>query len=166
MNAVIRTTTAVTVLQGSKAYNVLPSKGTVGINARILNTDTMDSTIRHISDLIKEPHKIQVLNGREASPTSPTQSSAFEILEKTILDIWPDAVVSPYLMTGGTDSRHYHAICENVLRFAPMEITKEELSLIHSNNERIRVETVQKCVEFYIKFIRRLGSNSSSQSKQ
>ncbi len=157
MNAVIRTTTAVTVLEGSNAYNVLPPKGTIGINARVLNTDTMDSTIKHISSLVKTPHNIQVLNGREASPTSPIQSGAFEILEKVILDMWPEAVVAPYLMTGGTDSRHFHAICENVLRFAPMEITKEELNLIHSNNERIRVKTVLKCVEYYIKLIRRLG---------
>lgn len=157
MNAVIRTTTAVTVLEGSKAYNVLPPKGTIGVNARVLNTDTMDSTVRHIGNLVKIPHKIRVLNGREASPISPIQSSAFETLEKTILDVWPDAVVSPYLMTGGTDSRHFHAICENVLRFAPMEISKEELTLIHSNNERIRVETVYKCVEYYIKLIRRLA---------
>jgi carboxypeptidase PM20D1 len=71
--------------------------------------------------------------------------------------MWPDAVVSPYLMIAGTDSRHFHAICENVLRFAPMEITKEELNLIHSNNERIPVNSVLKCVETYIKLIRRLG---------
>ena len=98
MNALIRTTTAVTVLEGSKAYNVLPPKGKVGINARILNTDTMDSTIQHISGFIKVPHKIQVLNGREASPISPIQSEAFKTLETTILDLWPEAVVSPYLM--------------------------------------------------------------------
>lgn len=157
MNALIRTTTAVTVLEGSKAYNVLPPKGKVGINARVLNTDTMDSTVQHISGFIKVPHKIQVLNGREASPISPIQSDAFEMLEKTILDVWPEAVVSPYLMIAGTDSRHFHAICENVLRFAPMQITKEEMNLIHSNNEQIRIESVFKCVECYVKLIRRLG---------
>ncbi len=157
MNALIRTTTAVTVLEGSKAYNVLPPKGKVGINARILNTDTMDSTIQHISGFIKVPHKIQVLNGREASPISPIQSEAFKTLETTILDLWPEAVVSPYLMIAGTDSRHFHAICENVLRFAPMEINQAELNLIHSNNERIPVDSVLKCVECYIKLIRKLG---------
>ncbi|BES64365.1 M20 family peptidase [Gottschalkiaceae bacterium SANA] len=165
MNALIRTTTAVTVLEGSKAYNVLPPKGTIGINARILNTDTMDSTINHISSLVKVPHTIQVLNGREASPISPLQSNAFRALEDTILDIWPQAVVSPYLMIAGTDSRHFHAICDNVLRFAPMEITQEELNLIHSNNERIPVDSVLKSVTYYIKLIRRLGSVSSPYSK-
>ena len=157
MNALIRTTTAVTVLEGSKAYNVLPPKGTIGINARVLNTDTMATTMNHISSLVKVPHTIQLLNGREASPISPLQSSAFEALEKTILDVWPQAVVSPYLMIAGTDSRHFHTICENVLRFAPMEITQEELNLIHSNNERIPVDSVLKSVTYYIKLIRRLG---------
>lgn len=156
MNALIRTTTAVTVLEGSKAFNVLPPSGKVGINARVLNTDTMDSTVKHISGFIKVPHKIQVLNGREASPISPTQSDAFKLLESTILDLWPEAVVSPYLMIAGTDSRHFHAICENVLRFAPMEITKKELNLIHSNNEQIPVASVLKCVECYVKLVRRL----------
>jgi carboxypeptidase PM20D1 len=157
MNALIRTTTAVTVLGGSSAYNVLPPKGTVGINARVLNTDTIETTAQHISSLVKLPHQVRIIDGREASPISPIKSQAFETLEATILDMWPDAVVSPYLMIAGTDSRHFHAICENVLRFAPMEITKEELNLIHSNNERIPVNSVLKCVETYIKLIRRLG---------
>jgi len=60
-------------------------------------------------------------------------------------------------MIAGTDSRHFHEISDNVLRFAPIEITKEEMSLIHSNNERIRIETVMKSVECYVKIIRGLS---------
>jgi len=83
--------------------------------------------MNHISSLIKVPHKIQFPNRREASPISPLQSNACKTLEKTILDIWPQALVSPYLMIAGTGSRHFHAICENILPFAPKEFTQKDL---------------------------------------
>lgn len=157
MNALIRTTTAVTILEGSSAYNVLPPNGKVGINARLLKKDTMESTKNYISSLIDVPHKLKVIGGREASEISSHESEGFKFLENVILSLWPDAIVSPYLMIAGTDSRHFHEISDNVLRFAPIEITKEEMSLIHSNNERIRIETVMKSVECYVKIIRGLS---------
>ncbi|MCH4890800.1 M20/M25/M40 family metallo-hydrolase [Acidaminobacter sp. JC074] len=157
MNALIRTTTAVTKLEGSKAFNVLPPNGKIGINARLLNKDTAKDTQAFVSSLIKGDHKINVVESREASPLSSHDSDSFRFLEKTILSLWPDAIVSPYLMIAGTDSRHFHDISDHVYRFAPIEITKEELSLIHSNNERMRVETVIKSVACYVKIIRGLS---------
>lgn len=156
MNAIIRTTTAVTKLEGSKAFNVLPPKGTIGVNCRILNTDTVDSTLNHIKSLTNFNFEYKKIEFREASPITPTDTKQWKLMEEVIGDVWPEAILSPYLMIAATDSRHYTKISNHVMRFAPTAITNEELSMIHSNNERIRVETVIECVQFYIKLIKRL----------
>jgi acetylornithine deacetylase/succinyl-diaminopimelate desuccinylase-like protein len=36
-----------------------------------------------------------------------------------------------------------------------MDLTSEERATIHGNNERIRLETVSKAVEFYIRLMKR-----------
>lgn len=156
MNALIRTTTAVTKLEGSKAFNVLPPKGTIGVNCRILNTDTVESTLNHLKSLSETEFEYTRIEFREASPITPTDTKQWKLMEEVIGDMWPEAVISPYLMIAATDSRHYNLISEHVMRFAPTAITKEELEMIHSNNERIRTDTVIECVQFYIKLIRRL----------
>lgn len=156
MNALIRTTTAVTKMEGSNAFNVLPPKGIIGVNCRILNTDTVESTLSHLKSLTQTEFDYRKIELREASPITPTDTKQWQLMEEVIGDMWPEAVLSPYLMIAATDSRHYNLISEHVMRFAPTAITKEELNMIHSNNERIRMETVIECVQFYTKLIKRL----------
>lgn len=156
MNALIRTTTAVTKMEGSNAFNVLPPKGIIGVNCRILNTDTVESTLSHLKSLTQTEFDYKKIELREASPITPTDTKQWQLMEEVIGDMWPEAVLSPYLMIAATDSRHYNLISEHVMRFAPTAITKEELNMIHSNNERIRMETVIECVQFYTKLIKRL----------
>ena len=157
MNALIRTTMAVTKLKGSDAYNVLPTEGSFGINVRLLNTMTSDQALQYLKERVGHAgFKYEVIEHREASPITPTETEQFGLMEEVIKGIWPEAIVSPYLMIAGTDSRHFNKICKNVMRFSPMDIAREELSLIHSNDERIKIESVMKSVSFYIELMKRL----------
>lgn len=156
MNALITTTHAITVMEGSKAYNVMPPIVQLGINSRVLNTDTVDQTLKHLDKQLSGDYTYEVIEKREASKITDSKSQQFKLLEETIMGFFPEVIVSPYLMIAGTDSRHFCDISDHVLRFAPLRITKEELGLIHSNDERIRTETVFEGIQFYIELVKKL----------
>jgi len=70
-----------------------------------------------------------------------------------VAQTWQGCIVSPYLMVQCSDSRHWGAISDKVYRFSAMDMTKEERASVHGNNERIRLETIGKTVEFYIRLM-------------
>ena len=53
-----------------------------------------------------------------------------------------------------SDSCYYGRISDHVYRFSAMDLTREERSTIHGNNERVRLETVHRAVEFYIRLMK------------
>jgi carboxypeptidase PM20D1 len=62
----------------------------------------------------------------------------------------PDAPVAPGLVLGGTDSRHYAGVAENVYRFQPLLFTAEDLERPHGVNERLSVANLERMIRFYV----------------
>lgn len=157
MNALIRTTTAITKMEGSKAYNVLPPFAEIGLNLRLMPSDTVASAKKFVETTIGNPDiKVEVVESREASPLSPTGSKGWHQVKDAIQETWEGVLVSPYLMLAASDSRHFCEISENVLRFSAMPLSKEERGLIHGNDERIQIENLVATVRFYENLIRKL----------
>lgn len=153
-NALLRTTTAPTIIEGSNSSNVLAQKSRAVVNFRILPGETSEELIEHIRKTIKNPNiKINPQRVDEPSKISSTKSDGYKIIEKTIYQIFPDALTTPYLALGSTDARKYQIVCDNVYRFSPYQVNTEDLSRMHGTNERISFENIEKGIDFFIQLI-------------
>ncbi len=157
LNALMRTTCAFTVMQGSDAYNVIPPSANVGANLRLLGEDSSDRAVEYIKKVINNDDiEIEKISSSEPCTFSNTNNKNWDKVKNAILNTWEDVLVSPYLMIAASDSRHYHEICDNVYRFSAMALTKKERQSIHGHDEKISFEQIQKVLEFYNRLFKQL----------
>ena len=156
MNALLRTTVAFTQMQGSSARNVIPPEASMVANMRLNPSDSVASALDYLKKTVaNDAVEITALESFEPSPVSETGCAAWDKVAASVAETWRGCVVAPYLMVQCSDSRHYGSISNHVYRFSAMDLTAGERSTIHGNNERIRVETAAKAVEFYIRLLGR-----------
>lgn len=154
MNALVRTTTAFTQAQGSDARNVIPTEATLVSNMRLNPADSVSSAAAYLKRTVGDDSvDITVLESFEPSPISETGCNAWDKVAAAVAETWRGCIVSPYLMVQCSDSRHYGILSNHVYRFSAMDLTSEERKTIHGNNERIRLDALHRCLEFYIRLI-------------
>ena len=112
LNAMMRTTCAVTKMQGGKAFNVIPPAASVGMNLRLLGKDTVESAKAYLEKTINNPNiEVSVFEGRNPSAESDTDCAEYTRLCQAVKDTWTDAIVSPYLDHGqGVQVLGYEAL--------------------------------------------------------
>lgn len=150
MNALVRTTCALTRLQGADAYNVLPNESRAGVNLRVICGETILQAQARMERIISDKDvSVTVVDGNNPSPVSPAKDEPWERLSAAIRQTYPGVLVSPYLMLACSDSRHYCRICQNVYRFSGMPLSKEQRGMIHNRNERIPLKLLPDAVAFF-----------------
>ena len=161
-SAMIRTTTAPTMLFGSPKDNVLPQRARAVVNFRILPGETRETVIAHVVRAIDDPRVAvaAVGAGSDPSPYSDITSREYDALKRTINETTPDAVIAPYLLIGGTDSRHFSALSNNVFRFAPQRVSAGDIKRPHGTDERAAVSNLPEIVRFYTRLIENVAVNT------
>ena len=155
LNALVRTTVAFTQMEGSKAPNVIPPNASMVANLRLNPEDSVSGAIEYIKKTVgDEAIVLTDMHSMEPSRISRTDCEGWQRVSRAVADTWKGAVVAPYLMVQCSDSRHYGAISDRVYRFSAMDLTAEERRTIHGNNERIRLETAESAVEFFIRVMK------------
>jgi carboxypeptidase PM20D1 len=153
--AMVRTTTALTIFNAGDKDNVLPGNAAATVNFRLLPGDTQASVVDHVRSTVKNDSiSVDPFAGNtDPPPVTSTASPSFKMLNRTIREIFPDVVVAPGLMVAATDSRHYAEITDKIFRFAPVRANSDDLKRFHGTNERLSIEGYADMIRFYRRLI-------------
>jgi carboxypeptidase PM20D1 len=150
MNALLRTTTALTIVSGGNKDNVLPGSAEATVNFRMVPGDSAQAMLQHVRAKAGEGVKAALLPGAaDPSPLSRTDAPSYQLIARTLRAQFPGIVVTPGLVLTGTDSHHYAPVADQVYRFSPVRVTPEDLSRLHGIDERISTANLAELVRFY-----------------
>ncbi len=148
--ALLHTTIAFTMAEGSASTNVIPEEAFVMGNMRFSHHEGRDESIKKLQKIAdKYDIEIEVTDPGFSSPISPFDCDEFRLIEKAVTNSFPDVLTSPYVMTGASDARFMSRVCEKCYRFVPFVISDEQLSSIHGLNECVDIKNLTPAVEFY-----------------
>ncbi len=156
-NAVLRTTFAPTMLQGSPQENVLAKQARALVNVRLHPRDNVAAAIRHARRVIADDRvhiRARPASISEPLPSSQVDSAGYRLIARTIRQVCPDVIVAPGLMVGLTDSRHYRKVSPQTFRFLPLRIQAKDRARFHGVNERVGVNNYFEIITFYAQLIR------------
>jgi carboxypeptidase PM20D1 len=149
--AAFHTTIAPTMLLGSPKENVLPQSAHALVNYRIAPwNQSGDIMARAKSATRGMPVELAwVGKPNEPSQVSSTSSPGWNLIAAAARPHAPNAPISPYLVVGGTDSRNFEGISDDVYRFMPMQFTIDSATMIHGTNEHMSLANLKRMIEFY-----------------
>ncbi len=155
-NAIVRTTTAPTIISGGLKENVIPYQAKAVVNFRILPGTSIEEVKARVKEVIND-ERITISESAfnsEAPESSSVDSFGYQLLNKTIKQIFPDVITTPNLVVGATDSRHYYPLSPNIYRFTPFYLNEDNITSFHGINERLPVEEFEDAVRFYVQLLR------------
>jgi carboxypeptidase PM20D1 len=161
MNASMRTTTALTIVEGGVEDNTIPAEARAIVNFRLLPGDSIADVLWHVKKVIKDERvHITPVEGKfnEALPVSPVKSPAYQSLKTVVRQIFDNPPVAPFVMLGGTDCQHFVPVCDDIYRFTSLVMDKSFAGLEHGIDERIPVAALAKMVKFYAQLMQVWGT--------
>lgn len=153
-DAMIRTTMVPTIIHGGDKSNVVPDIATANVNLRLLPGTTIQDAIDHVRKAINNPAvKIEALGEqKEAGIVSPADNDAFKYISDAVHKNFPNTLVSPFLMIGGTDSKHFEILSQNIYKFSPLI----DPIGFHGVDERLNLKAYPQAIGFYVDLIKSL----------
>ncbi|WP_431949935.1 M20/M25/M40 family metallo-hydrolase [Nocardia lijiangensis] len=165
--ALVRTTTAPTVISGGVKANVLPQRAEALVNFRILPGDSVAGVLAHCRKVIRDPGVQLELVGMSSEPSQTTAPGpAFELVSRLAETIVPGIAVTTGLVPGATDSRHYDDLAATRCNFAPIVLTEADLATIHGTDERISRVNYARLIEFNRRLIEELAHGSTREERR
>lgn len=154
-NALIRTTTSPTIFQAGIKENIIPTNARALINFRIIPGQTNDDVLNHVNAVVNDERVKTQFFGFHSnpSPVSPTDSKGYDIINRTMKEVFTGVLTAPNLVIAATDSRHFTEISSNIYRFVPYHINESNIKSFHGIDERIPVNDYINAIRFYRQLI-------------
>ncbi len=151
VGALLATTVAFTQAGGGDAINVIPRQAWVAADMRCSHHQGQDGSIAAITKAAKKfGITTEVTKRSVESRITDHRGRAFLLAEEAAKAAIPGLDgVTPYIMTGGSDSRYFDRVCDQCVRFLPFTLQRDQLKSIHGVNEYVALNTLIPAVEYY-----------------
>lgn len=162
-NAMVRTTTAPTMLRGSPKDNVLPAEAVATVNFRVHPADSIKDVVAHVEATVAgiEGISVDIVEGTEPMPVAPMGGAAFDALSTVARGLSPSAPVVPGLVLGATDSRHARELTPYIYRYMPIVASVDDIAGIHGAGEAVSIDNLMRMVTGYQQLIKLLDAAPS-----
>ncbi len=142
-DAVLHNTVSPTMVEGGHAPNVIPGEVSVGLDCRLLPGFGPEDVFAELRAAGGVDVELEVVR-HDPGPPAPDMG-LYETLAEVLRELDPSAKPVPLLLVGVTDGRHLARVGIQTYGFLPMQLPPELrfLELVHAENERIPVETVE-----------------------
>ncbi len=170
-NAITKNTITLTSFQAGVGQppqvNVIPSEASATLDCRLLPGVPVESFLDQIRRaLADERVAVEVLyQPAEPSVISSHHTALFRAIEAVVNERYPEAVVVPQLLPGGTDSRFFRMKGAIAYGFEPLILTPDDVDLIHGHNERIAIEQFHQMIRLLYEVVRRVATIPSGVSQ-
>lgn len=165
-NGTLHTTCVATRLNAGHANNALPQMAQAIVNCRILPGHSSEEMRQTLIQILDDP-KITVryvddagnvfdqAPDRKAMSPPPLRSDVMQSLQKVTEQMWPGIPVIPDMSTGASDDVHTDAAGIPSYDISGEAIDRDDIRA-HGKDERIRVESFYRAVDFYYRFLKLL----------
>ncbi len=154
LGAVIRNTVNPTMLQAGYKVNVIPTEATAHVDGRFLPgyEDEFFATLDELLRTARDPgvHQPPAALGVADRGPSDGRDDPLASWPRT-----PTAIVAPYLMSGGTDAKHFRRLGMSSYGFAPLRLPADLDfgSLFHGVDERVPVDALEFGARVFDRFL-------------
>src|SRR6478736_4073483 len=153
MGAVIRNTCNPTMLGAGYKVNVIPTEATAHIDGRFL-PGFEDEFFATLAALVGEDIDIDHISHQQPWET-PYDGDLVDAMTRSILAEDEEAIVAPYLMSGGTDAKHFRRLGLRSYGFAPLRLPADLdfTALFHGVDERVPVDALTFGARVFDRFL-------------
>ncbi|HWI81243.1 M20 family peptidase [Ramlibacter sp.] len=164
-NAMLRTTTALTIVHAGNKENVIPGVAEATVNFRILPGETRETVLRRVRAVVGDGIELKELaGGADPSPVTSTGSPSYRLIQRTLRELFPGTIVTPALYIAGSDSQHFIGLTDAIYRFSPVRANAADLPRLHGTNERLATANLADLVRFYHQLLREASAAPATNS--
>ncbi len=158
--SMVKNTISVNQLDAGYKENVVPSKAVAVLDCRTLPDVDAQGFIDKVLRLSEGESDFEIDPIRvEPGSRSPWDTELFSSYRSAVKEVYPNAVFSPSLLTGGSDSRYFRRKGITSYGLIPVPLNRDDLSRVHGRNERINVEKFLKGTEILYNLLKLIASN-------
>lgn len=153
--AMLGATIAFTMIHGGTAFNVMPASVELVANVRVSSVQSAEE-VEKILEKTAERYHLQctLVNGNDASFVTGVHSWGYNCLRQCMEEMYQEMPLIPFVLNGGTDSKHFQKLTEEIIRFSPIYASPEQGKGVHGDNEYVSIDALREGAEFYFHLIK------------